>query len=133
MSKYLINSVNKANTGRGRTYLRMQLFEPGGKSWKAIFWEDKDLKSGQVIDALCEESEFNGEAQLTVKAARVTNDDPGELFLPRTSQNVEKMYEELRQRFIGEVSNPSLRKLLFLATDDPRWKRAPAAKTMHHA
>jgi 3'-5' exoribonuclease len=130
--KYLINSVNKATTKNGKVYLRLQLFEPGGKSHKAVFWEDKPLVSGQVIEAWVEESEFGGEAQLNVKACRVTDDDPGELFLPRTSQSVDGLYTELL-KFASEVENPLLKQLLEKATADPRWKRAPAAKVMHHA
>lgn len=132
MAKYLINSVTKATTKNGRTYLRGQLYEPGGKSHKFVMWEEKDFKSGQVIDALVEESEFGGEAQLNIKAARVVNDDPGELFLPRTTQSVDGLYAEL-QAFVAEVKDEKLKGLLTLAVADPRWKRAPAAKTMHHA
>ena len=132
--KYLINSVTEATTGRGRKYLRMQLYEVGGKSHKSVFWEpgSTEFKSGQVIDALTEESEFGGEAQLTVKAARVTTDDPGELFLPRTRQSIDGLYDELQQ-FVNSVVHPKLQGLLKLAIQDPRWKRAPAAKQMHHA
>ncbi|MHB8503143.1 MAG: 3'-5' exoribonuclease YhaM family protein [Candidatus Acidiferrales bacterium] len=130
--KYLINSVQTAKTKNGKEYLRMQLFEPGGKSHKAVFWESRDLKSGQVIEAWVEESEFGGEAQLNVKACRVTDDDPGELFLPRTKQSVDGLYAEL-QAFVEEVKDEKLKALLSLVVADPRWKRAPAAKSMHHA
>ncbi len=130
--KYLINSVSKATTKNGKVYLRMQLFEPGGKSHKAVFWEDKPLVSGQVIEAWVEESEFGGEAQLNVKACRVTDDDPGELFLPRTKQSIDGMYAEL-EGFVESVDTTLLRQLLLKAIADKRWKRAPAAKVMHHA
>jgi 3'-5' exoribonuclease len=110
----------------------LQLFEPGGKSHKGVFWEDRELKSGQVIEAWVEESEFGGEAQLNIKACRVTDDDPGELFLPRTKQSVDGLFQELLD-FIGTVTDHKLRGLLSLAAADPRWKRAPAAKSMHHA
>jgi 3'-5' exoribonuclease len=134
MAKYLINSVQEATTQRGKKYLRMQLFEPGGKAHKSVYWDAGStvFKSGQVIDALAEESEFGGEAQLTIKAARVTDDDPGELFLPRTKRSVDGMYEELED-FVESVDSTLLRQLLLKATSDPRWKRAPAAKSNHHA
>jgi 3'-5' exoribonuclease len=130
--KYLINSVNKASTKNGKAYLRLQLYEPGGRSWKAVLWEDKDLKSGQVIEAWVEEGEFGGEQQLNVKACRVVDDDPGDLFLPRTKQSVDGLFEEL-QGFVNSLDDQKLRLLLKVAIDDPRWKRAPAGKTMHHA
>jgi 3'-5' exoribonuclease len=110
----------------------LQLFEPGGKSHKGVFWEDRELKSGQVIEAWVEESEFGGEAQLNIKACRVTDDDPGELFLPRTKQSVDGLYAELKN-FVNEIKDEKLKALLSLATDDTRWKRAPAAKVNHHS
>jgi 3'-5' exoribonuclease len=131
-NKYLINSVTRAETKNKRVYLRMQLFEPGGKAHKAVFWEDRELKSGQVIEAWVEEDSFGGEAQLNVKACRVTNDDPGELFLPRTKQSVDGLYAELLD-FVASVTDMKLQGLLQLATMDPRWKRAPAAKVNHHS
>ena len=134
MAKFLINSVTEATTQRGKSYLRGQLYEPGGKSHKFVFWDPgtTKFKSGQVIDALVEESEFAGEAQLNIKAARIVNDDPGELFLPRTKQSVDGLYDEL-VGFAASVSDGPIRALLTTAIGDPRWKRAPAAKTMHHA
>lgn len=134
MAKYLINSVTEATTKGGKKYLRGQLYEPGGKSHKFVFWNagSTTFKSGQVVDVLAKDSEFGGEAQLDVEAMRITNDDPGEIFLPRTSYSVDGLYAELL-KFVSEVENQQLRSLLELAVADPRWKRAPAAKTMHHA
>jgi len=99
-----------------------------------VFWDpgSTKFKSGQVIDALTEDSEFAGEHQLNVKAARVVDDDPGELFLPRTSYSIDGLYEELN-KFVAEITSEPLRKLLELAVIDPRWKRTPAAKQIHHA
>ncbi len=132
MAKYLVQQVSKASTARGKNYLRLRLFELGGKAWNAVWWEDKELPTGVVIDALAEESEFAGQPQLTIKAARVTNDDPSDLFLPKTQQSVDGLFAELLG-FIDGVVDRHLRGLLILATNDPRWRRAPAAMKIHHA
>src|SRR5258708_27526963 len=132
LAQYLVNSVSRAQTKGGKPYLRMQLFEKGGRAWPSIFWEDKDLASGAVIDAMVEESEFMGQAQLVVHALRVIPGVDVEEFLPKSKCDTEAMWEELRA-FAGSVGDTHLRALLEKATADPRWKRAPAAKAMHHA
>lgn len=130
--KYLVQSVSKSTTKGGKGYLRMQLFEKGGKSTPAIFWEDRDLEPGRVIDCLVEETEYNGVPQITVHALRLLDDKASDEFLPRTKYSIDGMYEELLG-FVNSVIDPNIKLLLAQATADPRWKRAPAAKMMHHA
>lgn len=133
MSTYLVQSVSKAQTKRGKDYLRMQLVEPGGKQWKAVMWETRELDQGCVIDALAEEDSFNGEAQLNVKALRVIAARPeGDTFLPRATVDVSTLMAEL-QGFIDTVTDDEIKRVLKRATQDPRWLRAPAAQMMHHS
>jgi len=58
------------------------------------------------------------------------------LFLPATAQDVEKMFEEMRSLF-GTIGDRDFRQLLDAFLDDAsfcaRFKKAPAAKNMHHA
>lgn len=133
MSTYLVQSVQTAQTKRGKDYLRMQLVEIGGKVHKAIMWESRELKQGSIIDALVEEDSFGGEAQLNVKAMRVIAAGPtGDEFLPRAAVDVGALMAELRG-FIGTVVHDGIKRVLVLATKDPRWLRGPAAQMMHHA
>jgi 3'-5' exoribonuclease len=57
-------------------------------------------------------------------------------YLPHTKADVEKMYADLRG-YAESIGNPWLKKLVLSITSDPEitrcYKRAPAAKTMHHA
>lgn len=131
LEKYLVQTVTKAEMKNGRKYLKLKLLEKGGRSWPGVFWEDRDVPTGVVVDLMVEEGEFGGTPQLDVKALRITNDDPGD-YLPKSPYNVDAMFEELKG-FIADVANPALKLLLERATIDPRWKRAPAAQTMHHA
>jgi len=130
---FLINTVEKSTMKNGKSYMRLKLYAPGGKLWPAVFWEDRDdLKSGQVVEVMAEESEYNKEPQLTIKALRISKKDPSDIFLPRTPYNIDGLYAEL-QGCISLVSDEKLRALLELATVDERWKRSPAATMMHHA
>src|SRR5271154_740578 len=57
-------------------------------------------------------------------------------FLPHTKENVDQMWERLKS-YAVEIENPWLNKLVLSVLNDPqvapRFKRAPAAKIMHHA
>ena len=57
-------------------------------------------------------------------------------FLPRTAYDVEELYKKILG-FIEEMKNPWLKRLCSVILSDPkivaRFKRAPAAKVMHHA
>lgn len=133
MGQYLVQTVTKATTKRGKDYLRMQLVEAGGRIHKAVMWESKDLDAGCVIDALVEEDSFGGEAQLNVKALRVIADKPkGDEFLPRATVDVGTLLVELKG-FIDSVTDDGIKRVLTRAVQDPRWLRWPAAQGMHHA
>ena len=133
MGQYLVQSVTTAQTKRGKDYLRMQLVEPGGKVWKAVMWDSKEVPQGAVIDALVEEDSFGGEPQLNVKALRVLADKPeGDTFLPRATMDVGTLYEELKT-WVSTITDPKVQAVAHRAIQDPRWLRGPAAQTMHHA
>lgn len=57
-------------------------------------------------------------------------------YLPASARDPEQMWQEL-QGAIDSIGNPHLRRLLRALLDDPevadRFRRAPAARTIHHA
>jgi 3'-5' exoribonuclease len=57
-------------------------------------------------------------------------------FLPQTKADVEKLYTQLLE-YAASIGNPWLKKLAAGILNDPaiaaRYRRAPAAKVMHHA
>src|SRR3989442_11731962 len=61
--------------------------------------------------------------------------DPADSF-PHTTQDVEQLYAQLREH-VASIGNTWLLRLLSSVVEDPeivpKLKRAPAAKTMHHA
>jgi len=74
-------------------------------------------------------------AILQLRKAKLEEIELGD-YLPHTKEDVEKMYADLLD-YAGSIKNPWLQKLVLgILTDQSiaiRFKRAPAAKTMHHA
>src|SRR5262249_40381561 len=81
---------------------------------------------------------YRDRLQLSIQQMRKARADEIDLadFLPHTKQDVGKMWAELLAH--GQaIQNPWLQKLVLAIVSDPnvamRYKKAPAAKTMHHA
>ena len=81
---------------------------------------------------------FRNKPQLQIHKLRRVEESALELadFLPATKQDVAAMFAEARG-YIEEFANPHLKALLNAIFDDPeiaaRYRRAPAAKSLHHA
>lgn len=132
MSEYLVNSAEQVVTKNGKKYLRMKLFAPGGKIWPAIWWDDREPPpAGKVVDVFAEIDSYQGQEQLKISALRILDKDPSDVFLPKTAYNIDELYAEL-VTFSKSVDG-KLGELLYRAVGDPRWKRSPAAQTIHHA
>lgn len=133
MSQYLVNASEQKTTGRGSKYVKMTLFEPGGKAWQAMWWSEVEPPPvGKVVDVLADIDHYEGKEQLKVTQLRITDIDPSDVFLPKSPYNVEKMYAEL-EGFLADLTDKDLYALCREIVADPRWKRAPAAIKMHHA
>lgn len=128
----MVQSCQSATTGRGKSYLRMKLYDQDGRLWSAVWWEGRDeVPAGTIVDAVVESSEYNGEEQLTVQAMRSIKGDPSE-FMPRSRAEPKALMAEL-QGYVSELRNEHLQDLLGWALGDERWLRTPAATQMHHA
>jgi 3'-5' exoribonuclease len=81
---------------------------------------------------------YRNRPQLSVMQVRVAKPEEIDLadFLPQTKADVAKLYAQLLE-YAGLIGNPWLKKLVTGILGDPaiavRYKRAPAAKVMHHA
>lgn len=81
---------------------------------------------------------FQGRLQVhvhTLERVQESEVTPAE-YLPTSARDPEQMWQEL-QEAIDSIRNPHLRRLLHALLDDPevadRFRRAPAARTIHHA
>ena len=82
---------------------------------------------------------YRNKPQLTLQQFRVAKPEEIDLgdFLPHTPFDVEKLYEQVLGFIVSRIKIPWLKKLTSKILTDPknvaRFKRAPAAKVMHHA
>lgn len=126
----------------GKPYLRLSLGDRTGVI-EARMWEnfERDAASFSRDDFVKVQGRvdlFNGRKQLRVD--KVRRAEPGEIeiadYFPHTKENVDALAAEL-QAHIASVRNPWLLRLLQDVMTDagvaPRFRRAPAAKSMHHA
>jgi 3'-5' exoribonuclease len=126
----------------GDPYLNLTLADKTGEL-DAKMWDN----AAEVIDTFDRDDFvrvkgllqiFQNRPQLTVHKLQRLDDREINLadFLPASRRDLDEMWTEL-QALIASLANPHLRALVQLLMDDPaigpRFKRAPAAKTVHHA
>lgn len=126
----------------GKPYLRLSLGDRTGMM-EARMWEnfEKDAAGFARDDFVKVQGRvdlFNGKRQLRVdkirraEPAEITLDD----YFPHTKENIDVLEAKLREH-VQAVRNPWLKTLLVNVLDDPqvkpRLRRAPAARSMHHA
>jgi len=126
----------------GNSYLTMTLSDRSG-GIRAVMWENADLaatniRKGKLVQVKGSVSEYQGQLQVVVKEVLpfpATDIDP-EAFLPKTRRNIEDMFDKLYS-ISQSIKDEHLKKLLKAFFDDSelmtQFKKAPAAKMMHHA
>jgi len=141
-SHFLVQSKEIRLRKTGEPYLALILSDRTGqleaKKWDDIeevadtFDRDDFVKVNGLIQ------NYRDRPQMTIHRLRRAEESEVELadYLPHTTRDIEEMFAELRAA-VDEIGNPHLKKLLQSFLDDPevasRLKRAPAAKTLHHA
>ncbi len=126
----------------GEPYLCLTLADRSGtldaKMWDGVaevldaFDRDDFVKVKGLLQV------FHNRPQLTVHKVRRVDDSEVDFadYFPHTEKNIDEMWGQLRAA-VGGVGNPHLRALLDAFLDDPevagRFRRAPAAKSLHHA
>jgi 3'-5' exoribonuclease len=139
---FLVHEKEVRNTANGKPYLRMELGDRTG-TVEARMWDQFDALAKTVsrddfIKVQGRVEIYRNKPQLTLQQFRVAKPEEIDLgdFLPRTAFDIEELYKQLLG-FIKEIKNPWLKQLTSKILTDPnnvaRFKRAPAAKVMHHA
>jgi len=139
---FLVVEKEVRNTREGKAYLRLELGDRSG-SVEARMWDQfeaaaRDIARDDIVKVQARVDAYRSKLQLAVqqirraKAEEVTLAD----YLPHTKEDVEKLYASLNA-YAESIQNPWLKKLTQAIIGDPqiaqRYKRAPAAKSMHHA
>jgi len=139
---FVLSEKTVAQKRDGSNYLNVTLADKTG-SIKGVVWDHvaqvvESVSAGGVVRVQGTVSEYKGELQLVIKKMDACADDaidPDD-FLPSTPRNAEAMFERLAG--ITRSLQTECLKALFEAfwsdeTFVSRFKRAPAAKKMHHA
>jgi len=142
-SAFLVQQKSLLVSKSNRPYLSLKLADKSGEVEGRV-WDNAEL-----IGAQFEKHDFIGvtgravvyqdKMQLNVVQARRLNPNDVNLedFLPVSKRNVEEMAASLFAFIRGEIKNPWIKTFLLSIFEDPgileSVKRAPAAKTNHHA
>jgi 3'-5' exoribonuclease len=139
---FLVHEKEVRNTNAGKPYLRMELGDRSG-TIEARMWDQfepfaKDINRDDFVKVQARVEIYRNRPQLALQQFRRAKPEEIDLadFLAHTPLNVEKLYKELLSDAEG-MKNPWLKQLVLGILNDPqisvRYKRAPAAKVMHHA
>ncbi len=139
---FLVQSKEIRLRKTGEPYLALVLSDRTGQL-EAKKWEDIDEVAGAFdrddfvkVNGLVQN--YRDRPQMTIQRLRRADDSEVDLadYLPHTGKNIDEMFAALRAA-VDEIANPHLRQLLQSFLEDPeiasRLKRAPAAKSLHHA
>jgi 3'-5' exoribonuclease len=141
-SFFLVHEKEVRNSANGKPYLRMELGDRTGtveaRMWDQFEAQAREVNRDDFIKVQARVELYRNKPQLTLQQFRVAKPEEIDLgdFLPRTAYDVEELYKQILGHVEG-MKNPWLKKLTANIFMDPkiagRFKRAPAAKVMHHA
>jgi 3'-5' exoribonuclease len=141
-SFFLVCEKELRTTRGAKQFLRLELGDRSG-TVEAVLWENaqqaaETFDRDDIVKIQGRVENYRGKTQVAVDKVRRAGPEEVDLadYFPHTRENVDKLYERLREH-AGAVGNPWLKRLLASVIEDPkiapRLKRAPAAKMMHHA
>jgi 3'-5' exoribonuclease len=141
-SFFVVHEKEIRATREGRKYLRVELGDRTGtveaRMWTGFEEFAPTISRDDFVKIQGRVEMYRNRPQVMLD--RLRRAEPAEVdfadFFAHTTANVDELWTRLRAH-ASEVSNPPLRALLDAVLDDSeiaeRFKRAPAAKTMHHA
>jgi len=141
-SFFLVCEKEIRSTREGKPYLRLELGDRSGtieaRMWDQFETAIKDINRDDFVKVQARVEIYRNKPQLSLQQLRLAKPEEIDLadFLPATKADVTKLYSQLLE-VAGSISNPHLKKLVTAILIDPaiatKYKRAPAAKVMHHA
>jgi len=139
---FLVQSKDIRQKKSGDPYLSLSLGDRSGaidaKMWDNVADVLDTFGRDDFIRVKGRVQVYQNKPQLTVHKLQRIDDSEIEFpdFFPASQHDPEAMFAELREIVAG-MSDPHLKRLLTAFLDDPeiadRYKRAPAAKSVHHA
>jgi 3'-5' exoribonuclease len=141
-SFFLVHAKELRNTREGKPYLRLELGDRSGtieaRMWTKFELPAHDITRDDFVKVEGRVEVYRDKPQLSILQLRRARPEEIELadFLPHTKEDVDEMYAQLLDHARG-IRNPWLEALVVGIVSDPsiaaRYKKAPAAKVMHHA
>lgn len=141
-SFFLVCDKEIRNTREGRSYLCLELGDRTGtveaRMWDGFEREANTFKRDDFVKVQGRVEVYRNRMQMSLDKIRRAEEHEIETgdFFRRSAEDAEKLCAKLAG-FVDGMKNPWLRRLLtdVMADPDfgPRFKRAPAAKSMHHA
>jgi 3'-5' exoribonuclease len=139
---FLVHEKEIRNTREGKAYLRLELGDRSG-TIEARMWDQfeaiaKEVGRDDFVKVNARVEIYRNKPQLSLQQLRRAKPEEVDLadFLPHTKEDVGKLWAQLLE-YANSIENPWLNKLVNGIISDPataaRYKRAPAAKVMHHA
>jgi len=139
---FLVHEKEIRNTREGKQYLRLELGDRSG-TIEARMWDQfeaiaKEFGRDDFVKVQARVEIYRNKPQLSLQQVRRARPEEVDLadFLPHTKEDVGRLWVELLE-YADLVEDPWLKKLVKAIISDPavavRYKRAPAAKVMHHA
>jgi 3'-5' exoribonuclease len=139
---FLVCEKEIRNTREGKPYLRLELGDRSG-TIEARMWDQfesavKGIARDDFVKVQARVEIYRNKPQLSLQQVRLAKPEEIDLadFLPATKADVSKLYAQLEE-FASSIANPWLKQLVTSILSNPaiaaKYKRAPAAKVMHHA
>jgi 3'-5' exoribonuclease len=139
---FLVCEKEVRSTKEGKPYLRLELGDRSGtieaRMWDQIETVTREVDREDIVKVQGRVEIYRGKPQFSVQQMRKAKPEEIDLadYLPSTKEDVEKLFKQLLAE-ADSITNSWLKKLCTGILNDPtvyvRYKRAPAAKTMHHA
>ncbi len=139
---FVLSEKNMAQKKDGNNYLNLVFIDKTG-SLKAVQWDNventaEQITVGDYVQVKGSVAEYRGTLQLVVRTAVRSDAEQVDAsdFLPVTTRNIDAMFDKLKQ-ITDTINPPCLLELFRLFWEDAdlvqQFKKAPAAKKMHHA
>ena len=139
---FLVHEKEIRNTREGKQYLRLELGDRSG-TIEARMWDQfetiaKEFGRDDFVKVQARVEIYKNRPQLALQQVRRAKPEEVDLadFLPHTKEDIGKLWAQLLE-YANAIENPWLKQLVTGIISDPTvaacYKRAPAAKVMHHA
>lgn len=136
LEKHFLDAKN------GDKYIGLKLKDKSGvieaKIWKNLYHLHENFKEGDFVKLKAKANYYKDNWQLIIENIEKIDVDEKikDEFLPKTKKNIEILSKELFA-IINGIQNQEIKKLLLTIFGDDdfftKFKKAPAAKSMHHA